>query len=249
MERTLLAGDHLIMSRVGYDAGVPFTNWACVVLAQSQAPANRDLSGRPTHPISTDLVKRVIGLPGDSIDLRNGSVFVNGKKLEEAYAVGKTEPNSAGYEPHSQPALTFPYQVPQNCYFAMGDNRGNSYDSRFWGCVPREDIIGTPVMIYMSLDANADALRSWLNRRTRHGLRQRPAAPRQRPLEAPAQHFLTVCCLVSRGRCGARRARWRGAMDLVPANARRRALVPAGRRWRTPSSAFPSRPFFRACSE
>ncbi len=156
MERTLLVGDHLIMSRVGYDAGVPFTNWH-VSLWRNPKRQQIVIFRPPYAPDSTDLVKRVIGLPGDSIDLRNGSVFVNGKKLEEAYAVGKTEPAPAGYEPHSQPALTFPYQVPQNCYFAMGDNRGNSYDSRFWGCVPREDIIGTPVMIYMSLDANADA--------------------------------------------------------------------------------------------
>jgi signal peptidase I len=51
----------------------------------------------------------------------------------------------------------FPYHVPDNCYVALGDNRTNSYDRRFWGCVPRENIIGKPVMIYMSLDAPSDA--------------------------------------------------------------------------------------------
>ncbi|MGB6886271.1 MAG: signal peptidase I, partial [Candidatus Acidiferrum sp.] len=50
-----------------------------------------------------------------------------------------------------------PYKVPADCYFVMGDNRGNSYDSRFTGCVPRKNIIGTPVMIYMSLEASPDA--------------------------------------------------------------------------------------------
>jgi signal peptidase I len=156
MERTLLVGDHLIMSRVGYDAGVPFTNWH-VSLWRNPKRQQIVIFRPPYAPDSTDLVKRVIGLPGDTIDLRNGGVWVNGKKLEESYAVGKTEPAPPGYDANAVSALTFPYQVPQNCYFAMGDNRGNSYDSRFWGCIPREDIIGTPVMIYMSLDANADA--------------------------------------------------------------------------------------------
>jgi signal peptidase I len=156
MEKTLLVGDHLIMSRVGYDAGVPFTNWH-VPLWRNPKRQQIVIFKPPYAPNETDLVKRVIGMPGDIVDLRNGAVWINGEKLEESYAVGKTEPAPPAYDPRAQLALTFPYHVPDNCYFAMGDNRGNSYDSRFWGCVPRQDIIGTPVLIYMSLDANAEA--------------------------------------------------------------------------------------------
>ncbi len=117
MEDTLLIGDHLIMSKP------------------------------PFAPDTPDYVKRVIGLPGDSVEIHDGSVWVNGQRLKENYTTGRTEP----YD------LRQPFTVPPNCYFVMGDNRGNSYDSRFWGCVPRNDIIGTPVMIYMSLDVPPDA--------------------------------------------------------------------------------------------
>ena len=156
MENTLLIGDHLIMSRIGYDAGVPFTNWH-VPLWRNPQRRQVIIFKPPFAPDSTDLIKRAIGLPGDTIDLRGGAVFINGQKLNEGYAVGATEPAPAGSAPTGFSVIKFPYHVPDNCYFAMGDNRTNSYDSRFWGCVPRNDIIGTPVMIYMSLDVPSDA--------------------------------------------------------------------------------------------
>jgi signal peptidase I len=156
MENTLLIGDHLIMSRVGYDAGVPFTNWH-VPLWRNPRRQQVIIFDPPFAPGTTDLIKRTIGLPDDTIDLRGGAVYVNGKKLTESYAVGPTEPAPAGSAPPGYEEIKFPYRVPKNCYFAMGDNRTNSYDSRVWGCVPRNNIIGTPVMIYMSLDASPDA--------------------------------------------------------------------------------------------
>jgi signal peptidase I len=156
MENTLLIGDHLIMSRVGYDAGVPFTNWH-VPLWRNPRRQQVIIFDPPFAPGTTDLIKRTIGLPDDTIDLRGGAVYVNGKRLTESYAVGPTEPAPAGSAPPGYEEIKFPYRVPKNCYFAMGDNRTNSYDSRVWGCVPRNNIIGTPVMIYMSLDASPDA--------------------------------------------------------------------------------------------
>lgn len=156
MENTLLIGDHLIMSRIGYDAGVPFTNMH-VSLWRNPKRQQIVIFKPPFAPDQPDYVKRVIGLPGDSIDIREGSVWINGAKLKENYTTGPSDPAPAGTAPPGHEDLKFPYTVPANCYFAMGDNRSNSYDSRYWGCVPRNDIIGTPVMIYMSLSAPSDA--------------------------------------------------------------------------------------------
>ncbi len=146
MENTLLIGDHLIMSRIGYDAGIPFTN-VHVSLWRNPKRQQIIIFKPPFAPDQPDYVKRVIGLPGDTVEIHDGSVWINGQKLIENYTLGRTEP----YD------FKGTYKVPPKCYFVMGDNRTNSYDSRFWGPVPRKDIIGTPVMIYMSLDAPGDA--------------------------------------------------------------------------------------------
>jgi signal peptidase I len=156
MENTLLIGDHLIMSRIGYDAGVPFTNWH-LPLWRNPKRQQVIIFKPPFAPDTPDYVKRVIGLPGDTIDIHDGAVWINGKKLNEKYTIGTSEPAPAGSAPPGYTDIKFPYHVPDNCYFAMGDNRDNSYDSRFWGCVPRKDIIGTPVMIYMSLNVSPEA--------------------------------------------------------------------------------------------
>jgi signal peptidase I len=154
MENTLLIGDHLIMSRIGYDAGVPFTNLH-VPLWRNPKRQQIIIFKPPFDPTQPDYVKRVIGLPGETVDVHDGAVWINGKKLEETYTIGTTEPPAKSQL--MGPFTGLPFTVPDNCYFVMGDNRENSLDSRYWGCVPRNDILGTPVLIYMSLDAPKDA--------------------------------------------------------------------------------------------
>jgi signal peptidase I len=156
MENTLLVGDHLIMSRVGYDAGIPFTGLH-VPLWRNPKRQQIIIFKPPYDPTKTDLIKRVIGMPGDVLDIRDGAVWLNGQQIHEPYTTGITERAWPGQAPPGFAEIKYPYHVPENCYFAMGDNRENSYDSRYWGCVPRNDILGTPVMIYMSLKAPRDA--------------------------------------------------------------------------------------------
>jgi signal peptidase I len=149
MEKTLLIGDHLIMSRIGYDAGIPFTSWH-VPLWRNPRRQQIVIFISPNTQDPQDIIKRVIGLPGDTVDIHDGAVWINGQRLAENYTTGPTEP----YQ------MRTPYKVPENCYFVLGDNRSNSYDSRYEGCIPRKNIIGTPVMIYMSLEASPQAWES-----------------------------------------------------------------------------------------
>lgn len=172
MEPTVLIGDHLIVSRIGYDAGIPFTNiheplWRNPKRQQIivfRAPLEDQ--GNP------DFIKRCIGTPGDRLKIVHGQVFVNGVALKEPYVKHVSDYADLPAENFPAEASELPFVdrpewgselqqntvngelvVPKGEYFMMGDNRDNSNDGRFWGFVPRENIIGTPVIIYMSIDA------------------------------------------------------------------------------------------------
>jgi signal peptidase I len=171
MENTLLIGDHLIVSRFGYDAGLPFTSWHVPLWRNPRR--QQVVIFRAPLPGSPDFVKRVIGEPGDKIAIKNGMVYVNDQPLNEPYVVREaTIGNSVAdnYPPTPSELWRFgllpdwagqignyvhdgELVVPQGRYFVMGDNRDNSYDSRFWGFVPRSSIVGTPLFVYMSIDA------------------------------------------------------------------------------------------------
>ena len=145
MEETLLVGDHLIMTRFGYDVGVPGLDWHMPLWRQ---PARQQLIiFRSVMEPGTDLVKRVIGLPGDTVEIREGVLRINGAPLAEPYLAAPMSPRER----------FGPVQVPPESFFVMGDNRGNSYDSRYWGAVPRRNIVGAPMFIYLSIDAPESA--------------------------------------------------------------------------------------------
>src|SRR5271168_2698135 len=95
MENTLLVGDHLIMSRIGYDAGVPFTS---IHVPLWRNPKRRQIVifKPPFAPDQPDYVKRVIGLPGETVDVREGAVWINGTRLVENYTTGPSEPAPPG---------------------------------------------------------------------------------------------------------------------------------------------------------
>jgi signal peptidase I len=137
MEPTLKIGDRILVNKLSYHLhGVDRGN-----IVVFKRPADENCGGAPV----ADLVKRVIGLPGESISLTTGPkgyVLINGKRLDEQWlpssVQGKTFPGPAG-KPYN---LEKPYVVPANEYFVMGDNRSDSCDSRYWGPIPRSLIVG-----------------------------------------------------------------------------------------------------------
>ncbi len=159
MENTVLIGDHLIVSRIGYDAGIPFTPWHVPLWRnpkRQQIIVFRAPLPEEGYP---DFIKRCIGVPGDRIKIVEGQVFVNGVRLDEPYAVHDeyaasssvenyppTSDFTAGWPRHSEWTEELPKHVvngelvvPPGEYFMMGDNRDNSNDSRFWGFVPARE--------------------------------------------------------------------------------------------------------------
>lgn len=145
MERTLLVGDHLLMSRAGYDATIPFTHYH-LRLWREPRRQQMIIFRAPPEP-DQDYIKRLIGMPGERVEIRKGIVYINGAALVEPYRNGLPDPND-NYGPVT---------VPPRSYFVLGDNRGDSSDSRVWGFVPESNILGTPIFIYMSVEAPEEA--------------------------------------------------------------------------------------------
>ena len=169
MENTLLIGDHVFVNRVQFS---PATRWIGPLLPYRE-PRRGDIVVF-LSPAEPDLyvVKRIMGIPGDRIHLRDGAVYRNGEKLNESYVLNT---GADSYNPYRDnfPAvpppeysnvtdfwkLTMPQHidngelvVPAASYFAMGDHRDVSYDSRYWGFIPKENIIGRPMFIYWSFE-------------------------------------------------------------------------------------------------
>jgi signal peptidase I len=175
MQDTLLIGDHLLVDKLAYAPAGPISKY----FLPYQDPKHGDIIVfRYPGDISQTLVKRLIGMPGDRLKIVNGVVYRNGGRLNEPYV----------YHKYAYDALqdNFPWQccrpvkedvaqeaqrqmveqhvingevvVPLGMYFGMGDNRDNSSDSRYWGFVPRDNMIGKPFLIYWSYRASTEDL-------------------------------------------------------------------------------------------
>lgn len=170
MENTILVGDHMVVSPFGYALCVPYTELH-VPLWRNPKRQQIIILVSPING-SEDLIKRVIGVPGDRVRIEHGTVYVNGQRLKEPYVLRDPAEMASSLE-NFPPAESGIYDgltqewaqalpshvqdgnlvVPPNEYFVMGDNRGDSYDSRYWGFVPRKNIIAEPLFIFMSIKA------------------------------------------------------------------------------------------------
>jgi signal peptidase I len=159
MMDTLLVGDYILVNKFLYGPEIPLLEW--------RTPALRDphrgdiIVFKYPQDEKRDFIKRIIGTPGDEVQVRGHTVFVNGKSLNEPYvkfsAVSASRSSTyCGYAYGCEPTV-----VPPDSYFVMGDNRDNSQDSRYWGFVKRDKIKGKAFLIYWSWDSDRHWLRWW----------------------------------------------------------------------------------------
>jgi len=175
MEDTLLIGDHVFVNREQF---APKTSWMPVLPYRDVKRGDIVVFLSPAEP-GLYVVKRIIGIPGDRIHLVDGAVYRNGEKLNESYVLHK---GPVAYDPYRDnfpavpPSETYNVSpewqllmrthiegndivVPKDSYFGMGDNRDVSLDSRYWGFIPKENVIGRPMFIYWSFNTPADQYR------------------------------------------------------------------------------------------
>jgi len=178
MHNTLYTGDHLIVDKLAYAPAGPISKY---LLPYEDVKRGDIIVFKHPTLITVDYVKRVIGVPGDHVRLVNKVVFVNGKALTEPYTIHMDnfvnyrdnfplgEPDyfrdakmaARCYQMLRENVVNGELVVPQGSYFAMGDNRDNSEDSRYWGLVPRDNITGKPVFVFWSYDAPTEDLKDY----------------------------------------------------------------------------------------
>ena len=153
MVDNLLVGDHIIVNKFVYGAPGPLHD----VFAFREVQRGDIVVFRYPKDLNTDFVKRVIGLPGETVLIRNKRVFIDGKALQEDYVVHKDAvifPRRRLLpEPQRSRDQFGPFRVPTGEYFVMGDNRDQSNDSRYWGTVSRRLIKGRAFLVYWSFNS------------------------------------------------------------------------------------------------
>lgn len=155
MMDTLQIGDHILVNKFLYGTKIPFTD---INILPIREPQRLDIIVfKYPEDESKDFIKRVIGEPGDVVEVRKKKLYVNGTPLYETYTIQRDleiHPPGIG-----SPRDHFgPFTVPPGSYFVMGDNRDQSLDSRFWGTVKFEKIKGKAFLIYWSWDG----VKSWV---------------------------------------------------------------------------------------
>ncbi len=152
MEPTLLIGDHLLVNRLSYSVKVPFTD---IVILHLGNPNRGDVVVF-RYPVdrSKDFIKRVIAKEGDVVEIKDKVVYVNGQRINDPHAFFAEDNLIPGL--FSQRDNFGPVTVPKGSYFCMGDNRDRSLDSRFWGFVKDEDLVGRALIIYFSWNGRSD---------------------------------------------------------------------------------------------
>ncbi len=173
MENTLLIGDFLFVNKALYGAEVPIIK---ARLPAVREPERNDiLVFDSVEEEGLKVVKRLIGMPGDTLRMEQGQLYRDGRLVDEPYALhadpSRTEEliqrakmrewqlphlvqrDTAGYEPDLQD--WGPIVVPPDSFFMMGDNRDSSYDGRYWGFLPRHNVRGRPLVVYFSYDPNS----------------------------------------------------------------------------------------------
>ena len=159
MMPTLLVGDFILVNKFTYGIRIPIINKKILEINKPQR-GDIFVFRYPKDP-TVDYIKRIIGLPGDKIEYSNKRLTVNGQAISEIslgtfHGVGQGD-DMTGVEHNilirnGAPTVEFVYEVPEGQYFAMGDNRDNSNDSRYWGPVPEANLVGKAFFIWMNWD-------------------------------------------------------------------------------------------------
>jgi len=152
---TLQVGDHILVSKFTYGVRIPVLDtW----VLGPRAPRRGDIIVfKYPHDETRDFIKRVIGLPGEVVEIRDRHVYINDKPLDEAYPLYR-DPVEQG-NPHVPGEVYGPVKVPEDKLFVLGDNRDQSQDSRFWGFLDVHKVEGAAFIIYWSWDPTEGRLR------------------------------------------------------------------------------------------